>query len=77
MHFISVLLSTYLVAVNPEALQRVAQNMNPHMLHNLAQVASQTPHYPTTPGGYTMPTYPNTVRIKLSKGTEVVQVYCW
>lgn len=48
-------------SVNPEALQRVAQNMNPHMLHNLAQVASQTPHYPTTPGGYTMPTYPNTV----------------
>jgi hypothetical protein len=49
------------VAVNSEALHRVAQNMNPHMLHSLAQVASQTPHYPTTPGGYTLPTYPNTV----------------
>jgi hypothetical protein len=36
-----------------------------HMLHSLSQVASQTPHYPHTPGGggygANMHTYPNTV----------------
>ena len=52
-----------LTGVNPEAIQRVAQNIPSHMLHSLSQVASQTPHYPTTPGGFNMPTYPNTVSL--------------
>lgn len=51
-----------LTGVNPEAIQRVAQNIPSHMLHSLSQVANQTPHYPATPGGFNMPTYPNTVR---------------
>ncbi|XP_076670314.1 transcription elongation factor SPT6 isoform X2 [Andrena cerasifolii] len=38
--------------VNPDAIQRVAQNMPHHMLHSLTKVASQTPHHypPYTPG---------------------------
>jgi transcription elongation factor SPT6 len=51
--------------MNPEAIQRVAQALPNHMLHSLSQVASQTPHYPHTPGGggygANMHTYPNTV----------------
>lgn len=35
-----------------DAIHRVAQNMPSHMLHSLSQVASQTPHYPHTPGGH-------------------------
>lgn len=38
--------------MSSEAIQRVAQNMPNHMLHTLSQAASQTPHYPHTPGGY-------------------------
>ncbi|KAJ4440072.1 hypothetical protein ANN_08204, partial [Periplaneta americana] len=53
-----------LAGMNPEAIQRVAQNLPNHMLHSLSQVASQTPHYPHTPGGggygANMHTYPNT-----------------
>ncbi|CAG2060714.1 unnamed protein product [Timema podura] len=60
--------SAWLVAfrihgMNPEAIHRVAQNLPTHMLHSLSQVASQTPHYPHTPGGgygASMHTYPNT-----------------
>lgn len=52
--------SLSIAGVNSEAIQRVAQNIPSHMLHSLSQVASQTPHYPTTPGGFNMPTYPNT-----------------
>jgi len=51
--------------MNPEAIQRVAQALPNHMLHSLSQVASQTPHYPHTPGGggygANMHTYHNTV----------------
>lgn len=48
--------------MNPEAIQRVAQNMPSHMLQSLSAVASQTPHYPHTPGGaYGANTYINTV----------------
>ncbi|XP_015435496.1 PREDICTED: transcription elongation factor SPT6-like [Dufourea novaeangliae] len=38
--------------VNPDAIQRVAQNMPHHMLHSLSKVANQTPHHypPYTPG---------------------------
>ncbi|XP_039292182.1 transcription elongation factor SPT6 isoform X2 [Nilaparvata lugens] len=52
--------SMNLGAMNPDAIHRVAQQMPNHMLHNLTQVASHTPHYAHTPGGYTIPTYPNT-----------------
>lgn len=56
--------SINIAGMNPEAIQRVAQNMPTHMLHSLSQVASQTPHYPHTPGGGTygasVHTYPNT-----------------
>ncbi|XP_025986196.2 LOW QUALITY PROTEIN: transcription elongation factor SPT6 [Solenopsis invicta] len=49
--------------MNPETIQRVAQNLSHHMLHSLSQVANQTPHH--TPGasatGYGgVHTYPNT-----------------
>nr|CAD7195384.1 unnamed protein product [Timema douglasi] len=53
----------YVNCMNPEAIHRVAQNLPTHMLHSLSQVASQTPHYPHTPGGgygASMHTYPNT-----------------
>ncbi|XP_071442779.1 transcription elongation factor SPT6 isoform X2 [Hetaerina americana] len=39
--------------MNPETIQRVAQNLPSHMLHSLSQAASHTPHYPHTPGGGT------------------------
>lgn len=51
----------FFLGMNPDAIQRVAQNMPNHVLHNLTQVATHTPHYSQTPGGYTIPTYPNTV----------------
>lgn len=35
-----------------DAIQKVAKNMPSHMLHSLSQVASRTPHYAHTPGGY-------------------------
>lgn len=38
--------------MSSEAIHRVAQNIPNHMLHSLSQAASQTPHYPHTPGGY-------------------------
>nr|CAD7453944.1 unnamed protein product [Timema tahoe] len=55
--------SINIAGMNPEAIHRVAQNLPTHMLHSLSQVASQTPHYPHTPGGgygASMHTYPNT-----------------
>nr|CAD7428568.1 unnamed protein product [Timema monikensis] len=55
--------SINIAGMNPEAIHRVAQNLPNHMLHSLSQVASQTPHYPHTPGGgygASMHTYPNT-----------------
>lgn len=45
--------SINLSGINPESIQRVAQNLPNHMLQSLTQVASQTPHYPPhTPGQY-------------------------
>nr|CAI5827545.1 unnamed protein product [Callosobruchus analis] len=38
--------------MNPEAIQRVAQNLPTHMMQTLSAVANQTPHYPHTPGAY-------------------------
>lgn len=55
-------------AMSSEAIQRVAQNIPPHMLHSLSQVANQTPHYPHTPGGYggsSSGGYVNTVSCKI------------
>ncbi|XP_063222520.1 transcription elongation factor SPT6 isoform X2 [Bacillus rossius redtenbacheri] len=51
-----------IAGMNQEAIQRVAQNLPSHMLHSLSQVASRTPHYPHTPGGYgaSLHGYPNT-----------------
>ncbi|XP_076244162.1 transcription elongation factor SPT6 isoform X2 [Calliopsis andreniformis] len=44
--------------VNPDAIQRVAQNMPHHMLHSLSKVANQTPHYPPyTPGAVSITNY--------------------
>nr|XP_031850226.1 transcription elongation factor SPT6-like [Nomia melanderi] len=45
--------------VNPDAIQRVAQNMPHHMLHSLSKVASQTPHHypPHTPGAASVNNY--------------------
>nr|XP_033334830.1 transcription elongation factor SPT6-like [Megalopta genalis] len=44
--------------VNADAVQRVAQTMPHHMLHNLSKVASQTPHYPPhTPGAASVNNY--------------------
>jgi len=58
-------LNDLISGMNPEAIQRVAQALPNHMLHSLSQVASQTPHYPHTPGGggygANMHTYHNTV----------------
>ncbi|XP_015115657.1 transcription elongation factor SPT6 isoform X1 [Diachasma alloeum] len=50
------------VAMNQEAIHRVAQNLPHHMLHSLSQVANQTPHYPPhTPGAAGAAyVYPNT-----------------
>lgn len=50
--------------MNPEAIQRVAQNLPSHMMQTLSAVASQTPHYPHTPGGaYGANTNINTVSL--------------
>lgn len=47
--------------MNSEAIQRVVQNLPGHVMQNLSAVASQTPHYPHTPGGaYAANTYINT-----------------
>lgn len=52
--------------MNPEAIQRVAQNLPSHMMQTLSAVANQTPHYPHTPGGaYGANTFVNTVSILL------------
>jgi hypothetical protein len=49
--------------MNPEAIQHVAQSLPNYICQNLSRVASQTPHYPHTPGGggygTNMHTYPN------------------
>lgn len=48
--------------MNPEAIQRVVQNMPSHMMQTLSAVASQTPHYPHTPSGaYGANAFVNTV----------------
>lgn len=49
----------YNAGVNPDAIQRVAQNMPHHMLHSLTKVASQTPHHytPYTPGAASVNNY--------------------
>lgn len=47
--------------MNPEAIQRVAQNLPSHMMQTLSAVANQTPHYPHTPGGTYGANYLNTV----------------
>lgn len=49
--------------MNPEAIQRVAQNLPSHMMQTLSAVAHQTPHYPHTPGGTYGANYLNTVSI--------------
>lgn len=50
------------LGMNPEAIQRVAQNLPTHMMQTLSAVANQTPHYPHTPGGaYGAANYINTV----------------
>ncbi|KAL3272900.1 hypothetical protein HHI36_014360 [Cryptolaemus montrouzieri] len=47
--------------MSSEAIQRVAQNLPSHMMQTLSAVASQTPHYPHTPGGgYGATSYINT-----------------
>lgn len=45
--------------VNPDAIQRVAQNMPHHMLHSLSKVANHTPHHypPYTPGAASVSNY--------------------
>ena len=66
--------------MNPETIQRVAQNLPNHMLHSLSQVASQTPHYPHTPGGggygANMHTYPNTVSALGLHFTDSKSILC-
>lgn len=54
----------FLLAVNTDAIAKVAQNMPSHMLHSLSQVANQTPHYPHTPGAYAQSSYVNTVSVR-------------
>lgn len=49
--------------MNPEAIQRVAQNLPSHMMQTLSAVANQTPHYPHTPGGAYGANYLNTVSL--------------
>lgn len=54
--------------MNPEAIQRVAQNLPTHMMQTLSAVANQTPHYPHTPGGaYGATNYINTVCTNLMR----------
>ncbi|XP_071876068.1 transcription elongation factor SPT6 isoform X1 [Bombus fervidus] len=45
--------------VNPDTIQRVAQNMPHHMLHSLSKVANQTSHHypPYTPGAASVNNY--------------------
>lgn len=54
--------TNFCLGMNPEAIQRVAQNLPTHMMQTLSAVANQTPHYPHTPGGaYGAANYINTV----------------
>ncbi|XP_065172067.1 transcription elongation factor SPT6 isoform X2 [Atheta coriaria] len=46
--------------VHPDAIHRVAQNLPSHMMQTLSAVATQTPHYPQTPGAYAANNYVNT-----------------
>ncbi|XP_045599264.1 transcription elongation factor SPT6 [Procambarus clarkii] len=41
-----------LMGVDASTIQKVAQNLNPHMLHNLSQAATNTPYSVNTPGGF-------------------------
>ncbi|XP_071546473.1 transcription elongation factor SPT6 [Panulirus ornatus] len=41
-----------LMGVDASTIQKVAQNLNPHMLHNLSQAASNTPYGAHTPGAF-------------------------
>ncbi|XP_068217415.1 transcription elongation factor SPT6 isoform X2 [Palaemon carinicauda] len=41
-----------IMAVDPTTIQKVAQNLNPHMLHNLSQAATNTPYGGQTPGAF-------------------------
>ncbi|KAK4315769.1 hypothetical protein Pmani_013007 [Petrolisthes manimaculis] len=41
-----------LIGVDASTIQKVAQNLNPHMLHNLSQAATNTPYGAHTPGAY-------------------------
>lgn len=62
--------------MNPETIQRVAQNLPSHMLHSLSQVANQTPHYAQTPGYTATGTYINTVSITLFY-IYIIQTYIY
>ncbi|ROT72463.1 putative transcription elongation factor SPT6-like isoform X2 [Penaeus vannamei] len=41
-----------LMGVDASTIQKVAQNLNPHMLHNLSQAATNTPYGAHTPGAF-------------------------
>ncbi|KAK8722073.1 hypothetical protein OTU49_012465 [Cherax quadricarinatus] len=41
-----------LMGVDASTIQKVAQNLNPHMLHNLSQAATNTPYSANTPGAF-------------------------
>jgi len=45
-----------MMGVDASTIQKVAQNMNPNMLHNLSAAASTTPYGAHTPGGYSQGT---------------------
>ncbi|CAL4068292.1 unnamed protein product [Meganyctiphanes norvegica] len=45
-----------MMSVDANTIQKVAQNMNPNMLHNLSAAASTTPYGAHTPGGYSQGT---------------------
>lgn len=64
--------------MNPEAIQRVAQNLPTHMMQTLSAVANQTPNYPHTPGGaYGASNYINTVKhLNLEIRFNVFFLFC-
>lgn len=69
------------LGMNPEAIQRVAQNLPTHMMQTLSAVANQTPHYPHTPGAaYGAANYINTVRnnfIHFNTVCKPKYLTCW
>lgn len=60
--------------MNPETIQRVAQNLPSHMMQTLSAVANQTPHYPHTPGGAYGANYLNTVSFEVVLYKHILNV---